>query len=107
VCIAEQNKGKRNHGLPKGITRRPNSVKLECKVHLDGKRFYVGLFETVEEALAAQAVRRREILQAARNNPQCYMEQCGRTATGEEEIQKVRKAQAAGAPLEKVCVHSL
>jgi erythromycin esterase-like protein len=73
---------------------------------LDGKRFYVGLFETVEEALAAQVARRQEILQAAKDNPQSYKELSGRTATGEEEIQKVRKAQAEGAPLTKVCFHS-
>jgi hypothetical protein len=102
VGSVERNKGKRNHGLPKGVTRRPNSSKLECKVHMDGKRFYVGLFNSVQEALDAQAMRRLEIIEAARLNPQRYENFAGRTLTGDEEIQKVRRAQAEGAPIEKV-----
>jgi hypothetical protein len=100
---AELNKGKRNHGLPKGVTRRPNSTKLECKVHMDGKRFYVGLFNTVQEALEAQAQRKRDILEAAERNPARFEMLGSRTLTGEEEIEKVRRAQAEGAPLEKAC----
>jgi hypothetical protein len=98
----EVNKGRRNHGLPKGVTRRPNSHKLECKVHMDGKRFYVGLFNTVEEALEAQTMRKRKILEAAENDPHRLELMAGRTMTGEEEIEKVRLAQAEGAALDKV-----
>ena len=102
ISGAEINKGKRNHGLPKGITRRPNSSKLECKVHMDGKRFYVGLFNTVQEALDAQAVRKQEIVRAAQENPATYEAMGGRSLTGEEEYEKVRKARAEGAPIGKV-----
>ena len=69
---------------------------------MDGKRFYVGLFNTVQEAVDAQAARRDEIAKAAQANPQRYQTLYGRTLTGEEEIEKVRRAQAQGAPIEKV-----
>lgn len=98
---AELNRGKRNHGLPKGITRRPNSIKYECKVHLSGKRFYVGLFSTVEEALQAQAEKRQQLVDAASRDPDGKIEVATRT-TGEDEMVKVKAAVASGSSLEKV-----
>lgn len=100
--FAEHNRGKRNHGLPKGITRRPNSVKYECKVHLSGKRFYVGLFSTVDEALQAQAEKRQHLVDAASRDPDGKIEVATRT-TGEDEMVKVKAASASGSSLEKVC----
>eukprot|EP00892_Ulva_mutabilis_P008027 jgi/Ulvmu1/5597/UM023_0134.1 len=99
--LAEVNRGKRNHGLPKGITRRPNSVKFECKVHMNGKRFYVGLFSTLEEALTAQAEKRLELVEAARQDPGGKVQAAART-TGEDEMQKLKAAIATGDNLEKV-----
>lgn len=103
---AEVNRGKRNHGLPKGITRRPNSVKFECKVHMNGKRFYVGLFSTLEEALAAQSEKRLELLEAARQDPNGKIHSAART-TGEDEMEKLKATIATGGDLEKVSRPSL
>lgn len=68
---------------------------------MNGKRFYVGLFSTLEEALSAQAEKRLEILEAARQAPGGKVQAAART-TGEDELQKLKATIATGDSLEKV-----
>lgn len=72
-------------------------------MHLNGKRFYVGLFSTLEEALTAQAEKRLELVETARQDPDGKVEAAART-TGEDEMQKLKAAIATGEGLEKVCL---
>lgn len=71
-------------------------------MHLSGKRFYVGLFSTVEEALQAQSEKRQHLVDAASRDPDGKIEVATRT-TGEDEMVKVKAASATGSSLDKVC----
>lgn len=68
---------------------------------MNGKRFYVGLFSTLEEALTAQSEKRLELLEAARQDPDGKIQSAART-TGEDEMEKLKATMATGADLEKV-----
>lgn len=82
-------------------------MKFECKVHLNGKRFYVGLFNTLEEALTAQSEKRSELLEAAKQDPSGKVHSAART-TGEDEMEKLKATISTGGNLDKVsmnCIH--
>lgn len=66
LCTPTQNQI--NRGAPKtstsgvkGVVWRPSRKKWEATIRASGKKYYVGLFGTIEEAAQAQARRSREL----------------------------------------------
>lgn len=55
----------RNYGgcLPDGVTKRPDSDRYQAQIRIDGKRKYLGVYKTSEDAsIAYQDAKRLHIL---------------------------------------------